>query len=910
MGLAAPPPHSASFNRLKFSKFKFQKHIRLFFFVDSPLYACVGQFHQITTAASASHKPEELAQGNDVDTLWKVVLNQQGTHVDTSTYVCLLQACNNTKALSQVQAHMFRTGFHKNNILETKLVSMYGMLGSVENARLVFDKMYKGNIVLWNAMLREYSRNGFCEEALTLYYQLQVTGVHPDRFTFLCVLKACSSIAALQEGKKIHIHVIRNGFDLDVFVETAFIDMYVKCGSLDFARKLFDEMSQRDGVSWNAMISGYAQNGYANEALALFHQMQLAGVTPDTVTMGSILQSCAHLGALHEGKLIHAYIIRSGLESGTSVGNSLVAMYAKCGSTDIAQKLFDKMSERNVVSWNAMIIGYAQNGHANEALILFERMRLTDDMPDSRTMVSVLQACANLGALQQGKWIHDYIIQRGFESNVYVVNSLVAMYGKCGSIVNARKLFDKMSKRSVASWNAMIAGYAQNGPAEEALTLFSQLQLTGTKPNLVSVVSVLSACCHLVALQQGMWIHGYMIRNGFDLDDVMGTALIDMYAKCGRLETACQLFDKMSKRDVLTDLAPSPVTMVSVVQACAHLAALQQAKWIHGCVIRRGFELDDVVGTALVDMYAKCGSIEIAQQLFNKMSKRNVVSWSAMITAYAQSGHANEALVCFNQMQLAGMKPNLVTMVSVLPACAYLASLQQGRWIHGHIIRSGFESDVVVMTALIDMYAKCGSIDVARKLFDNMPEKNVVSWNTMIAGYGTHGHGEDAIAIFTEMLQTGIKPNDISLLSVLSACSHAGLVDEGWHYFDCMIRDYCITPRMEHYACMVDLLGRAGHLNEAQDFIKNMPLEPGASVWGALLNACRMHCNIKLAGRWDCVAKVRATMKDKGLKKTPGWSLIEMEAEYLPITNMMWKRRMDCVPAGNIGDSEQSKKET
>eukprot|EP01018_Ginkgo_biloba_P038688 Gb_02864 [translate_table: standard] len=688
----------------KFSKFKFQKHIRLFC-VDSPLNACVGQFHHITiTTASTSHKPEEIAQRNDVDTLLKVVLNQQGTHIDTSTYICLLQACNNTKALSQVQAHMFRTGFHKNNILETKLVSMYGMLGSVENARLVFDKMSKANIVLWNAMLREYSRNGFCEEALTLYYQMQVTCVHPDRITFLCVLKACSSIAALQEGKKIHIHVLRTGFDLDVFVETALIDMYVKCGSLEFARKLFDEMSQRDAVSWNAMISGYAQNGHANEALTLFHQMLLAGVTPDTVTMGSILQSCAHLGALHEGKLIHAYIIRSGLELGTSVGNSLVAMYAKCGSTDIARQLFDKMSKRNVVSWNAMIIGYAQNGHANEALILFDQMRLTDEMPDSGTMVSVLQACANLGVLQQGKWIHDYIIQRGFESNVYVVNSLVSMYAKCGSIENARRLFDKMSKRSVVSWNAMIAGYCQNGPAEEALTLFNQMQLADTKPNLVSMVSVLSACCHLVSLQQGMWIHGYMIRNGFDLDDVMGTALIDMYAKCGRLETACQLFDKMSKRDVvswsaliagyaqhghanealilfnqmqLTDLAPSPVTMVSVVQACAHLAALQQAKWIHGCVIRRGFELDDVVGTALVDMYAKCGSIEIAQQLFNKMSKRNVVSWSAMITAYALNGHANEALACFNQMQLAGMKPNLVTMVSVLPACAYLASLQQ-----------------------------------------------------------------------------------------------------------------------------------------------------------------------------------------------------------------------------------------
>eukprot|EP01018_Ginkgo_biloba_P020807 Gb_00199 [translate_table: standard] len=792
----------------------------------------------IRSAAPGGQSPQNWkrkTQANNPNTIFRdgvlqEALEQTCFPLDLNAYASLLQNCSNIESLKKVHAHMFPTGLNQNIFIATKLVSLYGTCGNMEYARLVFDKMNERNIFLWNAIIRGYARNGPCDEAITLYYQMQRAGVKPDNFTFPFVLKACAEISALQEGKEIHDDIIRTGFELDVFVGNSLVTMYAKCGSIDLARQLFDKMSNRDVVSWNAMIVGFAQNGHSSDALSLFNQMLQANLKPDSITLVSVLQACAHLGALQQGKWIHDYINRSGFPSNISVENSLVAMYSKCGRVTVARLLFDKMSKRDVVSWNAMIAGYTQNGHANEALNLFHQMQLADITPNSVTMVSMLSACALLTALEQGKCIHGYIIRSGFMSDVVLDTAVIDMYAKCGSIVLARHLFDKMFPRNVVSWNAMIAGYAQCGHSNEALTLFNQMQIT--------------------------------------------------------------------------DLKPNSITMASVLPLCANLTALHQRKGIHSYIIRSGLESDVVVGTALVDMYVKCGNIDIACKVFDNMSTRNVVSWNAMIAGYTQTGHANDALSLFNKMQQANTEPDMVTMVSVLSACAQLAALQQGMSIHAYIIKIGAESDVFLGNSLIDMYAKCGSIDVARKMFDKMFERDVVSWNAMIAAYGMHGHGEDALVLFSQMQQTGVNPDHVTFVCVLSACSHAGLVDEGWQYFECMSQDYHITPREQHYACMVDLLGRAGCMDEAQDFIEKMPLEPGASVWGALLGACRIHCNIQLgervadrlfdlkpenagyyvllsniyaeAGRWYDVAKVRTMMKDKGVKKTPGCSFIEV----------------------------------
>eukprot|EP01018_Ginkgo_biloba_P022920 Gb_32227 [translate_table: standard] len=761
------------------------------------------------------------------------VMDHRGITINSVTFASLLQACAKMKALGevmQVHTHIIKCGLEQNVVLGTKLVNMYDMCGVLVDARLVFDRILKKSVLLWNAMIKGYGRNNHYEETLILYFQMKLAGIQPDNFTFPCVLKACAGLSTLKRGKEIHGHIIRGEFGSDVFVGNALVAMYNRCLSIEDACNVFDKMSERDVVSWNTMIVGCMQNNRADEVLNLFYRMQLAGFRPDTVTCVGILPACAQLGALQQGKEIHGFMIRNGFESDSFTGSALIDMYGKCGCIELSRQVFDKMCERDVVLWSVMIAAYAQNGHA-DALKLFSQMQLAGIKPNSGPIVSVLSACSQAAALQQGKEIHNHLIRSGFESDVFVGCSLVHMYAKCGSVKISRLVFDKMSQRNVVSWNAMIAGYNHNGSAHEALTLFCQMQLTGMKPNIVTLPSVLAACSDLVDLKKGREIHNYIIKTGF--------------------------------------------------------------------------ESDVFVRSALLTMYTKCGSVEVARRVFTQMPQKNVISWNAMIAGCAQNGLASEALKLYCQMQEEGVTPNSVTTASVLPACGHLAALQHGEEIHNHIIRNGFQSDVFAASALIDMYTKCGSIYIARQVFNNLSEKNVVTWNTMIAGYGMHGHGEDALTLFHQMQQAGVKPDHVTYIALLSACSHAGLVDEGWKYFYHMHQHYHMAQRVEHYACMVDLLGRSGRLDEALAFIKKMPVEPGPGVWGALLNACRIHHNTEIgervaecilelepentgnyvllsniyaaAGRWDDVAKVRTMMKDRGLIKRPGCSWIEVK---------------------------------
>lgn len=368
----------------------------------------------------------------------------------------------------------------------------------------------------------------------------------------------------------------------------------------------------------------------------------------------------------------------------------------------------------------------------------------------------------------------------------------------------------------------------------------------------------------------------------------------------GFYEQSLSLYSQMQREGVL----PDKFTFPFVLKACAGLADLQQGKGIHHDIIKRGVETNVYVDCALMDMYCKGRSVDNARRVFNKMSEQNVVSWTAMIAGYVQNGYANEALEAFCQMQVAGVKPNLVTLTSVLPVCDQLAALRLGEQFHNHIIKNEFQSDAFVASALIDMYTKCGSVEDAWQVFDKISKRDVALWNSMIVGYGMHGYGKEALGLFDRMQLEGVKPDHVTFIHILSSCSHSGLLDEGLQCFDCMSRYYHISPKVHHYACVVDLLGRKGCLVEAYDFIMNMPLQPDGVVWGALLTACRIHHNVEIgelaaerlfvlepdncgnyvimsniyadAGRWDDVKNVRMMMKHRGFKKRPGCSWIEV----------------------------------
>ncbi|KAJ7527644.1 hypothetical protein O6H91_16G064700 [Diphasiastrum complanatum] len=372
--------------------------------------------------------------------------------------------------------------------------------------------------------------------------------------------------------------------------------------------------------------------------------------------------------------------------------------------------------------------------------------------------------------------------------------------------------------------------------------------------------------------------------------------MIAGYAQTGLGKEALALYEQMKQEG----LQPNHVTFVLLLKACANLAALEQGKQLHSEIIKRGFQSDVVVASTLVDMYAKCGCTEDARELFNNISERDVVSWTAMIAGYAQNGPAHEALALYEQMKQAGFAPDKVLFVLLLKACASLAALKQGKQLHSEIIKRGFQSDVVVTSTLVDMYAKCGCTEDARELFDNMSERNVVSWTAMIAGYAQNGLAQEALALFEQMHREGTKPNEVTYISVLSACAHSGLVDQGQYVFDSMCKNHGVTPTREHYACMVDLLGRAGCLDDAELFVNKMPIQPDNVVWMTLLGAARNHGHVEIgrrafdrvvklepkyaapyvllsniyagAGRKDELAKIRNEMKEAGVKKMPGCS--------------------------------------
>ncbi|XP_057873036.2 pentatricopeptide repeat-containing protein At3g24000, mitochondrial-like [Cryptomeria japonica] len=716
-----------------------------------------------------------------------------------------------------------RTTFHNT------LIHMYVKCGSLVDSRKVFDRMKERDCFSWNTIIAAYVRHGYPHESVTLFHRMQQTGLQPDNYTFASVLPACAKMGALEQGMDIHQSIKDRGILSDAVVATALVDMYAKSENVDKACELFENIPQKTVVTWNAMIAGYTQNGFVEKALETFKQMELAGAKPNSTTFASVLTACAKMGVLEQGMEIHESIKDKEILLDVVVSTALVDMYAKCGRTDKALVLFDNMPQRNVVTWTAMIAGYAQNGFAEKALETFKQMQLAGVKPNATTFASILPACAKMGALEQGMDIHQNIIERGFSSDIIVGNALVDMYAKCAGIDKARELFDRMPQRDVISWNSVIAGYAQNGFIKKAIETFKQMQLAGLKPHSSTFATILPACAKMGALEQGMDIHQNIVEGGF----------------------------------------------LSYI----------------------------VVGNALVDMYSKCGSIDKARELFDRMPQKDVISWTAMIAGYAQNGLAEKALETFKQMQLAGVKPNSTTFVSILPACAKMGALEQGMNIHQSIMEESFLSDITVGNALVDMYAKCGSIDKARDLFDRMPQRDIISWNAMISGYAQNGFCKDALKIFELMKLSETRPDIISYTSVLWACGHAGLVDEGCTCFNHMSNPYCIAHTIDHYVCMVDLLGRAGYLEDTLKFIIKMPIKPVVVVWTCFLGACRSHLNIGLGiftamllfdldpkitstyvllsnmyaevGRWGEVQIVRRLMKDRGIKKIPGCSWIE-----------------------------------
>ncbi|XP_022724785.1 pentatricopeptide repeat-containing protein DOT4, chloroplastic [Durio zibethinus] len=698
----------------------------------------------------------------------------------------------------------------------------------------------------YNAKIFQFCQLGSLQNAMELLCMYQKSELESK--TYCSILQLCADFKSLKDGKKVHAVINSNDVVVDEVLGSKLVSFYATCGDLKEGRRVFDRMAKKKVFLWNFMVSEYAKIGDFKESICLFKMMVEKGIEVNSYTFTCVLKCSASLGCLNEGECIHGYLLKLGFGSCNSVVNSLIAFYFKGKRVESAFELFDKLNDRDVISWNSMISGYVSNGFAEKGLEIFKEMLYLGVDVDLATVVSVLVGCANSCTLSWGKAVHALATKSCFERKINFSNTLLDMYSKCGDLDSALRVFEKMGERSVVSWTSMIAGYTRDGQSDGAIRLLQQMEREGIKLDVVAITSILHACAKSRSLDNGKDVHYYVKANNMESN----------------------LF----------------------------------------------------VCNALMDMYAKCGSMEDANSVFSQMAVKDIISWNTMIGGYSKNCLPNEALKIFAAM-LKELKPDSRTMASILPACASLAALERGKEIHGHILRNGYSSDRQVANALVDLYAKCGVLGLARLLFNMISSKDLVSWTVMIAGYGMNGFGNEAITTFKKMRNAGIKPDEVSFVSILYACSHAGLLEEGWRFFYIMSNDYKIEPKLEHYACMVDLLSRTGNLSKAYEFIQRMPIAPDATIWGALLCGCRIYHDVKLAEKvaervfelepentgyyvllaniyaeaekWEEDKKMREKIGRKGLRKNPGCSWIEI------------KGKVNCFVAGN-NSHPQSKK--
>ncbi|KAF8390006.1 hypothetical protein HHK36_024526 [Tetracentron sinense] len=541
----------------------------------------------------------------------------------------------------------------------------------------------------------------------------------------------------------------------------------------------------------------------------------------------------------------------------------------------------------------------------------------------------VLQDCTDSRDLRTGMLVHTQLVKLASDGSISLWNKLLSLYCKCGKIESSRRLFDKMPERDEVSLNTMISTYIRrNRDTVEALLIYSKIQEEGVKPNHITLSVLISGCVGLASLRE--LIHGQAIRYGLSSNEFVGGALVDGYAKKMRLEDAVRAFNEIAKLDIVSwnimidgcvcndskeyaleffsrmqqvGVGFDSFTLTSVTKTCSEPRELDLGKQLHGCVIKAGLASGTPMSNALITMYSKCeDGMVSATEIFEIILEPNIISWTAMIAGFMQNRQSEEAVEFYRRMLREGMKENEYSFASILPVYSSLASLDQGRQVHARIIKSRFCLDVSVGNSLIDMYSKCGSLADAQLVFTTMGNHDVVSCTAMITGFAQHGKGREALKILEAMANEGLNPDGVTFLGCLSACSHGGLTDEGLQVFRSMIDVHAVKPRREHYACVVDMLGRAGRLKEAERFIEDMRIESDALVWEALLGACRIHGEIALGeksaekimkieperhgpyvmlaniyadrGLWEDKGKVRESLGASGLKKEVGRSWV------------------------------------
>lgn len=848
-----------------------------------------------------------------------------GSLSDNYTYPFVIKACAALRDVwsgKMVHCTIFRTGYGENVVVQTGLLDFYSKVGEMANARKVIGEIPEPDVVAWNALISGYSLNGFDYEVLRVFQDMGFMGVKPNASTLASVFPVCSRVAVNDAGISLHGLAYKLGYNEDESLVPALISMYANYGDLSAARDIFDTSTRKNVAIWNAIISAYTRNLKPENAVSLFQTMIMDEVKPNMVTFVSLLPSSENLGSIRFVESFHSYVIKFGFEKELSIVTALLSVYAKLGNIESAEFFFRNVRVRNHLLWNSMVSAYAGNGLWGQSLDAFCRMQMDGFDPDTISIISLLSSCSGLKATLLGKSAHAFSIKKDIIINVNVLNAFLAFYCDCSELVYSFRIFGRMLLRSVVSWNTMISGCVDNGEFERAMLLFRQMRQE-VNFDVITLISMLPSCHEKPML--GLAIHCFAIVSALISDSSLGNALISMYINCGELDMARLLFDDMPHKTVVSwnailtgyrlhnlqkesvelfkelteeNQKPNYVTLLNVLPACY---ILLQGKSIHAYAIRRRIALETPLLTSLMIMYARFENLKACLILFHIGEKTNISVWNTVISAHLLSKNGALAFSFFPELLRNRTEPDDVTVLNLISACVHLKNLRISDSVLAYLVRKGFNNDVAIANALIDMYAKCGSISTARRLFEVVPQKDAISWSAMINGYGLHGDGEAALALYSEMKLLGLRPDKVTYMSILSACSRAGFVEQGRTVFDAMRGDGML-PGSEHYACMVDLLGRTGHLNEAYEIVKNLPLKCPVNLLESLLGACLSHGNYSLgeeigrllldlnpedsgpyvilhniyaaAGKWMDAKNVRLVMEQRQFSKAPGFSLL------------------------------------
>ncbi|PSS26679.1 Pentatricopeptide repeat-containing protein [Actinidia chinensis var. chinensis] len=638
--------------------------------------------------------------------------------------------------------------------------------------------------------------------------------------------------------------------------------------------------SERDDYMVDSLLTSLkdlAAKGHLLQAFRTFPLIQCHSsfcASRDLIlhSVSSLLLSCTNTKSLSQGKQLHAYIISSGLEEHPLLVPKLVTFYSAINLLADAHVITKTSKAMNPLPWNLLISSYVRNGLCEEALSAYRQMVNMGIKPDNFTYPSVLKACGEELNLDFGREIHKCVDVSCLDWCLFVQNSLVSMYGRCGEVDAARRLFDDMPEKDAVSWNSMISGYASKGMWEEAFNLFDCMRLEGIELNIIIWNTIAGGCL-----------------------------------KTGKNKGALELLSQMATCGIRLDY----VAVLIGLGACSCISLLRLGKEIHCLAVRSHFDELDNVKSALITMYARCRDLRHAHILFRSVEAKSVITWNSIVSGYTHWDCYDEASFLFREMLLSGVEPNYVTIASILPLCARLANLHDGREFHCYITRHvGFKDYLLIWNSLVDMYARSGKVFLAKRLFDLLNKKDEVTYTSLITGYGIQGEGQAAIKLFEEMISLQIKPDHVTMIAILSACSHSGLVTQGQILFGKMSSVYGITPRLEHYACMVDLFGRAGLLKKAEEMITKMPYRPSPAMWATLIGACRIYGNTDMgewaaekllkmrpensgyyvlianmyaaAGCWNKLARVRTFMRDLGVRKAPGCAWVDVGAGFSP----------------------------